>query len=118
MKKENKYSKILRKISAYILMLIGLITFLNPLEGFDSTTPLFPIILTILGGIALIFLGIYILRNEHWAFIIAGVYGIVAFVNGRFIAKLFGLGGWMTVLFNIAYLILIINWFFNDKNAK
>jgi hypothetical protein len=119
-KQENKKTT-LNKISAYSLFVLGLIILYFALSSFGEAIDLgmslfFPII-NILFSIALFFLGIYVLRIEKWAIILAGVYGLVGIITGLWVYGLFS-GTFLGILMDLINVLLIINWGVQWKNVK
>jgi hypothetical protein len=119
-KQENKKTT-LNKISAYSLFVLGLIILYFALSSFGEAIDLgmslfFPII-NILFSIALFFLGIYVLRIEKWAIILAGVYGLVGIITGLWVYGLFS-GTFLGILMDLINVLLIINWGVQWKDVK
>lgn len=114
--KRNLLNK-LNRISGWILIALGSVFFLVSLPTFNSEISLFYPLINILSSVALIFLGIYVFRFEEWAIVLAGVYGLVSFVINSWTWGLFS-GGFRGIMFEIAYLILILNWWVLNKNDK
>jgi len=122
-KKKNKMKKqkidldkknLLNKITGGILLALGFVFLISSLSTFGSEVSLFYPVINMLSSIALIFLGIYVFRVEKWAIILAGVYGIVLLISGWCFFGLF-IGGFRSVLFDLAYLVLAINWWVSNK---
>jgi len=108
-KKSNKekYRSLLNTISGYMVLYLGASLLFNFISSFSSEAG--SKFITLLFGIGLIFLGIYVLKFEKWAVTLSGVYAIVLLINMWFITKLIG-GGLMILITNIPSYILIVNW--------
>lgn len=104
---KEKYRNLLNTISGYIVIFLGASLLFNFISSFSSE--LGSSFTTLLFGVGLIFLGIYVLRCEKWAVILSGVYAIALLINMWFITKLIG-GGLIILITNIPSYILIINW--------
>lgn len=115
MKKKTKELLLdkLNRTSGWILIISGVFLLYINITGFTSEL-ISSNIRNIVSGIALIFLGIYVFRFEGWAIILAGIFGIVLLANSIWFSGLFS-GGFIGILFELAYFILILNWIFLDK---
>lgn len=105
--KEKKYRNLLNSISGYIVIFLGASLLYNFFSSL--TSELSSSFITVIFGIGLIFLGIYVLRFEKWAIVLSGIYGIALLINMWFIARFIG-GGLMILITNIPTFILVINW--------
>jgi len=104
---KEKYKNLLNTISGYIVIFLGASLLFNFISSFSFEIG--SIFTTLLFGVGLIFLGIYVLRFEKWAVTLSGLYAIALLINMWFITKLIG-GGLMILMTNILSYILIINW--------
>lgn len=117
MKKKTKKNLLnkLNKISGYILIALGVVFLYYSLSTFGEEVSLFFPIVNSLSSVALGFLGIYVLRVEKWAIILAGVCGVVLLISNSWIGGLFS-GGFRGIIFDVAYILLVVNWiFFKSK---
>lgn len=105
---KKKHKNLLNKISGWIVIYFGISLMYNMLSGLSES------FLTLIFGIGLIFLGVYVLRDERWAIILSGVYAIALTINMWIISKIIG-GGWIIFLSNIPAYILIINWWVSES---
>lgn len=122
MKKKSvgKYRRILNTVSGWLILFSALLMiFYNVIDFGDSLRLLgwFSPVLSIVGTIGLVFLGIYLLRVEKWAIILAGVFGIVALINSWLITSYLGFGGLfgngvLGFVLGITPYVLIANWIF------
>lgn len=112
---KKKYKDLLNKVSGYIVILAGILMIFNLFKsGLGSLK-----FLNIFFGIALIFLGTYVLKYEKWAVILSGVYGIALLINMYSLTKLVGWNALILIL-HIPMFILIINWsvFFHENDKQ
>lgn len=110
---KEKYRNWLNTISGYIVIFFGASLLFNFISSFSSEIG--PSFTTLLFGVGLIFLGIYVLRFEKWAVVLSGLYAIALLINMGLITKLMG-GGMIISITNIPTAILIINWLvFKEK---
>jgi len=113
---KNTKRDLLNKISGYVVIVLGVVFLYYSLSTFGKEISLFFPIVNSLSSVALIFLGVYVLRVEKWAIILAGVYGVASLINGWWMLGLFS--GFRGVLFDISHIVLIINWWISNKNDK
>ena len=111
-KTKKNLLKNLNEVSGGIVIISGVLLLFFNLIDFTSEFALSHIRVMI-SGIALIFLGIYVLRIEKWAIRLSGIVGVVLLINGSLSLGLFS--SFRTAIFDIAYIILILNWDFNLK---
>ena len=110
---KEKYRNLLNTISGYIVIFLGASLLFNFISSFSSEVG--SNFTTLLFGVGLIFLGIYVLRFEKWAVVLSGLYAIALLINMWLITKLVG-GGLMILITNILNYILIVNcWVFKQK---
>ena len=117
-KKQNSLLNMLNIISGWIVIISGVLLLFDNILGFGialEEVGWFIVFTAIIGGISLIFLGIYILRFEKWAVTLSGILGIVSLINTRLVVGFVG-GRFIGFLLGIPTYILIINWiFFKSK---
>ncbi len=112
--KKNLLNK-LNKISGYILIALGIVFLITSLSTFGEEVSLFFPVVNSLSSVALGFLGIYVLRTEKWAIVLAGVCGGALLINSWWFWGLFS-GGFRGIIFDVAYIFLLVNWiFFKSK---
>ena len=117
MKEVSNFKILVNKVSGWAMMVVGaILTYysVTTLPLINEIGAFFPIFNT-LTSIALIFLGIYILKVERWAVILAGAYGMVALIT-----RWWSLGfpsSVQAILMTLADVLFVINWiiFKNDK---
>ena len=114
--RKGAWKDVLNIISGWVVIALGSLLTILTLINFNTELGLFYPLINLFSSIALIFLGLYVLRFEKWAVVLAGVYGIVMVLNNMWIYGLFS-GNLFGVTLDLAYFLLIINWVFY-KNVK
>jgi len=114
--RKGAWEDALNKISGWVVIALGSLLTILTLTNFNTEGSLFYPLINLFSYIALIFLGLYVLRFEKWAVILAGVYGIVMVLNNIWIYGLFS-GNLFGITLDLVYFLLIFNLVFY-KNVK